>query len=526
MDSNTHITGEVFRINEYITLKLENRQTKIYVGGEEFIRCKYLLLNIPIANVREYDNIRSIDETAEHLHHGLERNTSWKKKITPEMEFWGHCSNLQAWVENNYNTALLHRNLAFPLLKKLTESGDPKARKVFKEEIAKRFSNGRFSVMCYLISGGYLSYLSEEEFETITYEKHDPQFWMNMGRCYSKNQEYKKAIKALKMAIRYDYRNYRYWNELGTYFMHLNKYLEAKRALDIALRHNSEYTDALINLGTVLIKLGKNLKVINLLEGYLIKNPQELVLYPLLIKGYEREKNYHQCVEIIQKVIKFKPNDFKWWRRLAEIYLKQGQYKSVIRIFKRIYRRQHDSIHLKKSYVSNLREPQQSHRRDYKINLIVLFLTLCCLIIGDIERAQFFYKSNPSAFSSLNNFHIDLELDKHIITNKIGDVYYLIGNIYQYKIKNIEKAVYYFKEAYKANQRYFYKLYRISNRYPFLKVEKVLDLDNYDPYYREDESEILENEKKDYTYDYLVKDSKTRRRSIQKIKEKRKRNKY
>ncbi len=37
-----------FKINNFITLKLEEGRTNIYVLGEEFIQCKYLLMNIPI----------------------------------------------------------------------------------------------------------------------------------------------------------------------------------------------------------------------------------------------------------------------------------------------------------------------------------------------------------------------------------------------------------------------------------------------------------------------------------------------
>jgi hypothetical protein len=44
--------------------------------------------------------------------------------IPPEIRFWAHCSNLETWGENNYDTRLIHSNLAFPLLKKLTEAGD------------------------------------------------------------------------------------------------------------------------------------------------------------------------------------------------------------------------------------------------------------------------------------------------------------------------------------------------------------------------------------------------------------------
>ena len=87
--------------------------------------------------------------------------------IPKETQFWGHASNLQAWVENNYDTRLLHRNIAFPLLQRLTNTGDPIAKKVFKEEIAKRYASGHPTVREFLKVEGYLKYLSEEELSSI-----------------------------------------------------------------------------------------------------------------------------------------------------------------------------------------------------------------------------------------------------------------------------------------------------------------------------------------------------------------------
>ena len=62
--------------------------------------------------------------------------------ITSEQEFWGHCSNLQAWVENNYDTRLLHRSFAFPLLLRLSQINDTKAILVFRDEIINRIEEG------------------------------------------------------------------------------------------------------------------------------------------------------------------------------------------------------------------------------------------------------------------------------------------------------------------------------------------------------------------------------------------------
>lgn len=156
-----------FRINQYLKLKLEKGETKIYINNELFRKCKSLLFINPQED-RKYDQINSIDDAAEIL--GRSSRIKYNPidlAITPEQEFWGHCSNLQTWAEHNYNTRLLHKNLAFPLLKKLTEVGDPKAKLVFKEEIVSRFEEGNMKTIIYLIANGYLDYLDISEVENI-----------------------------------------------------------------------------------------------------------------------------------------------------------------------------------------------------------------------------------------------------------------------------------------------------------------------------------------------------------------------
>jgi hypothetical protein len=153
-----------FIINKYITLRLEGGRTVIYVNNRPFRQCMYLLINIPTDRIRDYDQIRSIDEAATYLNRKMERNHNL---IPPETEFWGHCSNLQAWADNDYDTRILHRNLAFPLLKALSDAGDPLAKQKFKEEIALRYATGHPTVVRFLTQNGYLHYLSEEEFESM-----------------------------------------------------------------------------------------------------------------------------------------------------------------------------------------------------------------------------------------------------------------------------------------------------------------------------------------------------------------------
>ena len=159
-----HTSIKDFKINDFLTLKFEGGRTVIYVKNRPFRQCMYLLLDISLDRVEKYDEIRSIDEAAVKLSRKMERN---HRLIPPETEFWGHCSNLQAWVDNDYDTRILHRNLAFPLLKALCDAGDLMANRKFKEEIAMRYATGHPTVVRFLTQNGYLHYLSEDEFESI-----------------------------------------------------------------------------------------------------------------------------------------------------------------------------------------------------------------------------------------------------------------------------------------------------------------------------------------------------------------------
>jgi len=152
-----------YRVNKYLTLKLENERTIVYVNGKRFRNCKYLLLNFNEKINNQARGINSIDEVAEMLNHDLHGNFTKSSKISPKEEFWGHCSNLQAWAENDYDSRLLHSNLSFPLLKRLTKVGDPQAKRVFKEEIVKRIESEYLNVVHYLIKEGYLVHLEKEE---------------------------------------------------------------------------------------------------------------------------------------------------------------------------------------------------------------------------------------------------------------------------------------------------------------------------------------------------------------------------
>lgn len=152
-----------FKVNDYITLKLEGGKTYIYINEENFIICKYVFIDIPIEKAESIDKRKSIDEYTDSYNDASFHLKDDSTYIPLNLEFWVHCSNMQVWAENHYDSRLLHSNLSFPLLKKLTEVGDPVANKVYKEEIAKRFESGYTPVMNFLVDDGYIKYLENNE---------------------------------------------------------------------------------------------------------------------------------------------------------------------------------------------------------------------------------------------------------------------------------------------------------------------------------------------------------------------------
>jgi hypothetical protein len=151
---------KIFKINDLVDLRLIKNETYIYIENKRFIQCLNVLFNVGVDKDNKDENIRTMDEASQIARR---RYSQWFTRISPEEEFMAHCSNIQAFFENNLNTDLLHSDIAFPLLKKLVSSGYKPAEGVFNKEIIKRYNEGTWRTRLFLKSEGYLKYLNREE---------------------------------------------------------------------------------------------------------------------------------------------------------------------------------------------------------------------------------------------------------------------------------------------------------------------------------------------------------------------------
>ena len=384
-----------FKANKYILLRLEGKYTIIYINRKRFIHCKRLIINIPIKDIETYEEISSIDEASKLYNQYLIDNEFYKEEnkelfhspslcdIPPETEFWGHCSNIQAWVELNYDPRVLHSNLAFPLLKELSKAGDPQAKKVLKEEIAKRFLKSHFSGKEYLIKEKYLNFLNTEELRCIFEEyltllvasnynedtvkevqliiyfalKHlektsckkilgiYKKFLKNkksmkeicdeLGSSYIKDKKNEEAIKLYKIELDYDFNDIDAWIELGILYRIERKFKKAIEALYQALKIEKNNCYALIQLGTTFTAMKKYKDSIETFKHARKIDPHNLLALGRLAITLEKMQKYKKAIRILKKAHKINETNPEIFEILGGIYYSLKKYSKSIKAYRR-----------------------------------------------------------------------------------------------------------------------------------------------------------------------------------------------
>lgn len=158
---NSRASWREFKVNEYLTVKFKRGGPHIYVKDKLFHSCSnelVLMLNFPVEDKKQYSSIDGFVEATGIASIRDDWPSGFPYNVDKRTEFWGCCSNLQAWAENDYNPNLLFSQLAFPLLQILTDAGDHVAKKAYKKEIVKRMLRTPP-----IITTKELGYLDEEE---------------------------------------------------------------------------------------------------------------------------------------------------------------------------------------------------------------------------------------------------------------------------------------------------------------------------------------------------------------------------
>jgi tetratricopeptide (TPR) repeat protein len=153
-----------YKIDNYISLKLLFSKTIIYICDYLFLTCQKVALSLVPSEFDKFEDFKDIDDIIKY--YKSKKTLQSEVLISPEEEFWAHCSNLQTWAESGYNTSLLSKNLSFPILVELSKRGISKFAIILKEELIYRIKAGGIKTLLYFIADtevNYLEYLGEDD---------------------------------------------------------------------------------------------------------------------------------------------------------------------------------------------------------------------------------------------------------------------------------------------------------------------------------------------------------------------------
>ncbi len=206
------------------------------------------------------------------------------------------------WVENNYDTCLLHKNLAFPLLKKLSSVGDPVAKEVLVQEIAERFKSKSTAVQIFLIQGNFLSFLEgccvDDLFQYVV----DKEVFYSLAGYYKRSKNLRTEIKALNFLVQADSINYTYNMVLANRYLRNNDTRNAIFVFRKVLMYYPNDETSLFFLAHLYMfekKINKTKKTLGRIKNpkfsfvkYRNVNELDRGMYKLLkLRGFDRESD-------------------------------------------------------------------------------------------------------------------------------------------------------------------------------------------------------------------------------------------
>lgn len=114
-------------IHHPVGREINTRKTMIYIDGEPFRQCMYLILR----DVDVYSDAETMDDVISSTppENKIDEGAGF---LSEDEAFVGHCSNVQAWAENGYDPAIMDTRLSIPILSQLSRAGDAKAKRVLE----------------------------------------------------------------------------------------------------------------------------------------------------------------------------------------------------------------------------------------------------------------------------------------------------------------------------------------------------------------------------------------------------------
>ncbi|MFX1292935.1 MAG: tetratricopeptide repeat protein [Promethearchaeota archaeon] len=217
--------------------------------------------------------------------------------------------------------------------------------------------------------------------------------WCNLGRAYTKNREYNKAIEALKRAIEIDSKFVEAWNILGAIYFGKKDYNKAINTFQHLLKLKPKNHVVWYNLGRTYVKNGDYDNAINVLKRAIEIKSDMLNARNVLGATYYVKGNYSKAIKIYQRLLVLKSDDYSVWYNLGRTYIKSSEYDNAIEALEH-------SIAINPNFAS----------------------------AWNVLGASYFGKGDyTQAANSFKNF-VSLDPDDHIAWYNLGEALFAINN--------------------------------------------------------------------------------------------------
>ncbi|HME51756.1 MAG TPA: tetratricopeptide repeat protein [Candidatus Lokiarchaeia archaeon] len=191
-------------INNHLDVAWDTKDARVQVlvDGRPVLHCAFLVADISPVD----ESIESIDDLARVAGARQLEGQGIRDIMTIEEEVFAHASNIQAWAEHDYDTRLLHSNIAFPLLKELAAAGDDKATRVLQADIETRLRDGSPETRQLILKSCWDLIdpeLIERILSEITNEGVKSSIWYDRANDLHERGNFEEAMRAYRESIRY-----------------------------------------------------------------------------------------------------------------------------------------------------------------------------------------------------------------------------------------------------------------------------------------------------------------------------------
>lgn len=237
------------------------------------------------------------------------------------------------------------------MLKKLTEVGDPIAKRRFKEEIALRFQSGHISVMRYLIREHYLDYLNREEINFLwddliessihsTEQINRPKIGVildTLSKILIKTKDPTEIIEIYESLLSLEPHSKQIWKRFTQFYTRLIKsQVDPLPSFLPPILLNPNNSDFWKHIGYYYFFNGEFNKSVNAFEKTLEFEPLTIPVLVALMVAYERELEIDKSIKICDRLIHALPKNHHFLIFKNYFYLKQYLHLFPLEFYDRV----------------------------------------------------------------------------------------------------------------------------------------------------------------------------------------------